>query len=92
MDITKIARVADANAIVTVTVLTELVQQNVFNNDTGRIKEVRSEQTVKAISITLVDADKGELLACGYANYSSGSGIADAASEVGKEIVKIVRK
>lgn len=92
LDITKIARLSAADAIVTITVLSELVQQNIFDNQTGRIKQVHSKQVVTTATLTIVDASEGKLLASGYADYDLGENIVKAASDIGKEIVKIVRK
>ena len=91
-DITKIARLSTADAIVTITVLSELVQQNIFDNSTGRIKQVHSKQVVTAATLTIVGASDGKLLASGYADYDLGENIVKTASDMGKEIVKIVRK
>lgn len=92
LDITKIARLSTADAIVTITVLSELVQQNIFDNSTGRIKQVHSKQVVTTATLTIVDASDGKLLASGYADYDLGENIVKTASDMGKEIVKIVRK
>ena len=92
LDITRIARAAGADAIITLTMLGQVVQRNVFDSETGQVTEVHSEQLVRAISMTLVGVDKGQLLAAGYASYPSPLNIAEAASHVGKEIVKIIQK
>ena len=92
LDITKIARLSAADAIVTITVLSELVQQNIFDNQTGRIKQVHSKQVVTTATLTIVDASDGKLLASGYADYDLGENIVKTAGDIGKVLVKIVQK
>ncbi len=86
------ARAAGANAIVSVTVLTDVVQRNVYDEKLGRVTEVRSQQVVLAVSCTVVRVSDGALLAAGCTDYSGkATTIVPAARGLGASLRELLR-
>ncbi len=92
VDLTKIARAAGANAIVTITALTNVIQSNVYNAS-GRIDKVVSRQIPEAISLTIVNAHSGELLISAYEDYTPDQdvSIAKASVEIGSALGRLLK-
>ena len=87
-----IAKAAGADVIVSVTVLTDVVQRNVFDERAGRVTQVRSEQVVLAVSCTVVRVSDGELLAAGCTDYAgTATTIVPAARHLGAALLKLLR-
>jgi len=91
-DITQVAREAKADAIVTISVLTDVVQRNLFDKDTQRVKEVLSQQVVQGFSLALAEAAGGELLAVGTGRFASAPPVADAAGVVARTVSGMLKE
>lgn len=87
-----IAKATGADAIVSVTVLTDVVQHNIYDGQLGRVTEVRSEQVVLAVSCTVVRVSDGALLAAGCTDYSDkATSIVPAARSLGASLRELLR-
>jgi len=89
-----LAKECGVHAIITITVLEDVVQRNIYsNNPTHQIAEVRSEQVIQALSWTIVGVGDGELLAAGYIDNSENPQRAvPAAQDLGRAITQVIRK
>jgi len=87
-----VAREAGAELLILATALVDVVQRNVYDEQTGRPAEVRSEQVIQAVSCTVVRVRDGELLAAGCADYSTDPRrVVPVGREVGKAVVALLR-
>lgn len=86
------AKATGADAIVSVTVLTDAVQHNVYDEQLGRVTQVKSEQVVLAVSCTVVRVSDGALLAAGCTDYSDApTTFVPAARSLGASLRELLR-
>ena len=86
------AKATGADAIVSVTLLTDVVQRNIYDKQLGRVTEVKSEQVVLAVSCTVVRVSDGALLAAGCTDYSDKAmTIIPAARSLGASLRGLLR-
>jgi len=87
----EIAKASGATFIVTMTILGDTIQRNVYEPQTARIAEVRTEQVIRSVSCAVVRVSNGELVACGYCDYAGGEKtitVTRVANEWGKALAR----
>jgi hypothetical protein len=91
VDILSVAKAMGSHALVTARLLTDTIQRNIYDTESGRVKELRTELLVKAVSVTVVEVEEGNLLLAGFLVYSDGVSLLTAAKEIGEGLVEQLR-
>lgn len=73
VDFLQVAKAGGAQAVLSVTVLANQIQMNVYDKTTARVQEVQSVFRIHMVSMTLVDTTSGDILAAAIAEYEPGA-------------------
>jgi len=87
LDNLAIAEEAGAECMVKVNTLVQTIQQNIYDAEGRRVTEVRTENRVSLITVSIVSTS-GSVLKVGSASFAEPVSVASAAEDFGKALVR----
>ena len=88
IDILDVTKACGADAILSVSVLAELVQKNVYGGDQPTVDEVRSVEAIRSAAATLVRVEDGKLMVAGSAEFENPPSVIALSRMLGQGLIE----